>query len=184
MIRRVVLLGLVAGVALTLVLTGCSAGSVAPSRSAAPGSTRSAAPSAAPTPTAALTGCALVTQAEASAATGATFPAGKENSFTLTDKIVAHTGCGYQDGPHALGYDLNTLASTIPIAQMDAAAWGALQANGATTSTFGGNPGVLFVKGPLQEAAFSHGQVSVVVSIVNAKDGAATAIANLIASRM
>lgn len=175
MIRRVVL-GLVASAALSLVLGGCSSNpSPAPSGPAV---------SASPTRTTALTGCALVTQAEASAATGAAFPVGKENSFTLTDKIVAHTGCGYQDGSHALGYDLNTLASTIPVAQWNTAAWGALLSNGATNATFGGNPGVLLLKGPLQEAAFSHGQVTVVVSIVDAKDGAATAIANLIASRM
>lgn len=59
-----------------------------------------------------------------------------------------------------------------------------LISEGATASTFGGNTGIIFLKAPLQEAACFRGQTIVSVSVVSGHDGAAVALANLIAARM
>lgn len=101
---------MVCGLTVALLLTGCTSGSTAPLSTNAPTSAASTTPSI----KTALTGCALVTAAEASAAVGATFPPGTENPFTLTAKIVAHSGCAYKAGAPAVGYDVNTMAGTIP----------------------------------------------------------------------
>jgi hypothetical protein len=164
-------------------LAGCAPSS-APSPTDSP--TGSAAQSTTPKPATepALKGCDLVNTAEASSLVGAAFPAGKENPFTPSARIVAHTGCGYQDGPKALGFDLNTLAPAIPVATWRAGLMGALISKGATTASFGGNAGISYAKDSLQEVAFTKDQVTVVITVVNGTPGSAVAVANLIADRM
>ena len=180
MYRRTVFSASLFAVVAIAALAGC-----APSSSPSPTDSPTASAAAqSPTPKPALKGCDLVNTAEASSLVGAAFPAGKENPFTPSARIVAHTGCGYQDGPKALGFDLNTLAPAIPVATWRAGLMGALISKGATTASFGGNAGISYAKDSLQEVAFTKDQVTVVITVVNGTPGAAVAVANLIAGRM
>jgi hypothetical protein len=111
-------------------------------------------------------------------------PAGKTAKITLSPPIVAHRGCGFYSGTHAVAFDLNTVGSSVPMQQYVAAASAPMIAHGAKQISVGGNSGYSFTVGPIQEVAFYKGQTRVVVSASNAKPAAALTIATLIASRM
>jgi hypothetical protein len=130
------------------------------------------------------TGCALVSQAEASAAAGTSLPAGKADPYTLTATVVAHSGCGFTSGTKSVAFDINTIATTIPVETYESLAWGALEAKGAKKITVDGHAGITITISGLTDVSFYNGQTSVIVSCVHVNPSAAMTVAELIAQRM
>jgi hypothetical protein len=149
----------------------------------------SAPQSATPSPTRpALTlkakGCALISRQEAETAAGTTLGAGKSDSYKLTTTIVAHSGCGFNSGDRAVGFDINTLAKTIPVAQYEQSAMAVILSHGGKSVTVDGHKGVEITIGPVQDVAFYVGQQGVIVTAANVKAGAALAVGTLLGNRI
>lgn len=172
-----------------VLLCGCAGGggtsASGPSRQASAPASLAAAPPAGGAPAGGgRTGCALVSQAEVSAAVGTSLGAGHQAPYTPQSNIVAHSGCLFSKGTAALGYDLNTMASSLPVSSALATGLARVKAQGGKQISVAGNAGFSLTAGPLQLVTFFRGHTSVSVTATNAKAGAVLAVAKLIAARM